>query len=724
MKDNIYFSELHNITVSDNDDWFDLRLDRDTHLCIDPFLVFKSKDPRFKSCHSNFMQFFESAFRMASRIEKVPSEVDKKTKNLPSIYKKLIHDILLFPEVEEICLGFALRGTGGAGMAGGFATELADALIRLSKKTSQPPKHFEEIEIFTSGIGQDKISDATANLIKKELTEYTTEICQRLNVPMKWLPVNNFSFDDAYGWDDQCVYLPLNPFNGKPILLVPKVFLRHIPSISAREFHGYLIKSNKSNEQLRAKLNFEIHEDLENQELEQKSQKGSLENQDLEEDKKKNKKDKRYLKGKILTYVNEHPEKLSEYIDHVERNSDDFVHYDLEKDDNNLYSFPRTISKFVYNNPIPDISCANEKEFHELLAVLINQLKMFAEEFNGYKLLWEEVSQLLPHQDQHSFKFRHEKDAQDLLRILIGEYCAINNIKLKKEEGLGENPVEVQTAMFKSKVLFLAKLVRNVKLEKEDLKALVSDLTTKGVRYCYYVVFVHDSNDIEKLKKAFEKIKFFDFKSIFFKPVIINVMLDRDIDMPSLGAKHMIDDQEVCISYARGGTSGEIADRLCEILAGENITVVRDSDELKYKDSLKKFMERLGRGKCVITLINKKYLQSEYCMFELMELAKNRDMQERIIPIILGDADIYNPVEILEYVKYWSHKSEELEIALREVSAADSVGVRNKVDLYAAISRTISQHIEMLSDLVVSPIVEQMNSDFKEVVAEIKKSLI
>ncbi|MBD2104308.1 hypothetical protein [Leptolyngbya sp. FACHB-261] len=213
-KEAILFSEVYGITTSEQDDWFDPRLDRDTHLCIDPFQVFKSKDPLFSNCHQKFMQFFRSAFAVASEIGEVPSKEDQESENLPSKYKRLIYDTLRFPEVEEVCLGFSKRTTGGAGTGKDFAIKLSDALINLSKKSSLPPKHFEQIEIFTPGIGKDKISDATGNLIKEELVHYTRNICRRFSIndeDLVWRPVKNHNFDfERNEWDDQGFYLPLN----------------------------------------------------------------------------------------------------------------------------------------------------------------------------------------------------------------------------------------------------------------------------------------------------------------------------------------------------------------------------------------------------------------------------------------------------------------------------------------------------------------------------------
>ncbi|WP_414546025.1 toll/interleukin-1 receptor domain-containing protein [Nostoc sp. CCY0012] len=718
-QESVLFSEVYNIETSEQDDWFNPRLDRDTHLCIDPFQVFKSKDPFFSNCRQKFMQFFRCAFDVASKICEVPSQEDKKSGNLPSKYKKLIYDTLRFPEVEEVCLGFSKRTTGGAGMGKDFAIKLSDALINLSKKSSSPPKHFEQIEIFTPGIGKDKISDATGNLIKKELVLYTRDVCKRLAISdehLKWNTVKNFDFDFEYNeWDDQSFYLPLNPFNNKPILLVPKAFLREIPSIGSEQLYRFI--KSRENEQLRAKLNSDLHDDL---------KKYDLENEEEEKEDDSSNSAKKY----VLGYIEQHPEILNEFINDVETHPDSYTQYNFEKDTKNIIKLPRVIKEFVDKNPLPRSTYSNSEEFREFLISLILKLKQFVEdeEFNGYKHLWEihEVDSDTDNLAQHNLRFRSQSIVKNLVEELIGEYCYQSKVKLKSESGLGKNPVEFKCSdsNYKEKALFLAKTIGNVNFDEDALKKLTSDLRRGKVKFCYYLVFVHSSEALEKLKEAIQEIEKFDFQDLFFKLVLINSAQERDLDILSLECRYMTTQKEVCISYARGGNSGEIVDKLCKILKNKNIDIVRDSEELKYKDPLKNFMQRLGKGKCVITVISDKYLKSRYCMFELTELIENGKFQERIVPLVLEDAKIYEPVDIVEYIRFWEEKLEATDKAMKSVQLANlAPNIREDIELYSKITRTISEFIGHLRDFLVLPIDIHENSNFEDVVNEINKIL-
>jgi hypothetical protein len=678
----LYFSQFYNIPTSNGDDWFDPRMSLDTNLCIDPFLVFKSNLPHFKDAKHKFMIFFEAAFIVASEVG-----------TISSAYRQLTDHVLLFPEVEEVCLGFSEKGTGGAGSGGDYSVKFTNALVSLANKGSQPPEHFEEIEIFTPGIGEDRISDATANIIKRELIEYTLRVCEKFNIPTKCFVIENVEFDyESKDWDDQCFDLPENPFNKKAVILVPKAFLRTLPAISSKEFYNYL--KSQPNKEARAKLNYTIEKKID-----------------------------AYKKSVIAEIADQKPELVSEYINYVKNNEVKYTPYDLEKDIDNLYSFPRKIYEFIYKNPLA-LSSSNEEEFINFIETIIRQFKLFVEEQDGYKLLWTEVSQDSSDSIQHNFEFRREDDAQNIFKNLVKIYCQDSKIDFQKKDSLGKKSVEFSfPSNYKNRILLILKLFRNSKLKQNELKELLAYLKSQQIHHCYYVIILSKEKEFEQVEKALEETKSINFGDLSFKPVTINAMLDRSSTIRYPSSAYMLDTKEVCISYAGGGHSDELADKLCEAFKARKIKVIRDKDELKYKNSLKDFMKRIGRGNCVITVISDKYLKSRYCMDELIQVAKNGAFRERVVPLILNDADIYDPVSIARYVGYWEAKTEELDTALKSISSANTQGIQEDIYLYAEIERTISQLTNTLRDFIVPPIAVHVESNFEEVFREVETIL-
>ncbi len=157
--------------------------------------------------------------------------------------------------------------------------------------------------------------------------------------------------------------------------------------------------------------------------------------------------------------------------------------------------------------------------------------------------------------------------------------------------------------------------------------------------------------------------------------------------------------QEIFISYAWGGESEQFVNQLDQTLQAKGIKIIRDKRDLGYKGLIKAFMERIGRGKCAIAVISDKYLKSPNCMFELVQIAKNGEFGDRIFPIVLPDAQIYDAIDRLKYVEYWENKVQKLDDALKKVSAANLDGFREDIDLYTEIRQYLPRLANILKDM-------------------------
>ncbi len=179
----------------------------------------------------------------------------------------------------------------------------------------------------------------------------------------------------------------------------------------------------------------------------------------------------------------------------------------------------------------------------------------------------------------------------------------------------------------------------------------------------------------------------------------------------------------VYISYAWGGESERIVDELDADLQARGIAVVRDKRDLGYKGTIRDFMQQIGRGYAVIVVISDKYLRSANCMFELLEVARNADMHSRIFPVVLKDADIYDPVRRIAYVKHWEDQLKALDEAMRSVSAANLQGVREEIDSYDAIRDHVARLTFLLKDMnTLSPEVHE-NTNFSSLIASLERRM-
>jgi hypothetical protein len=158
-------------------------------------------------------------------------------------------------------------------------------------------------------------------------------------------------------------------------------------------------------------------------------------------------------------------------------------------------------------------------------------------------------------------------------------------------------------------------------------------------------------------------------------------------------------EQAVFISYAWGGEREDIVNEIDETLQQRGIRIVRDKRALGYRGSIKDFMERIGRGSCIIVVISDKYLRSPNCMFELVEIADNKQFHDRIFPVVLSDANIYDPLKRIEYIKFWEGKRKELAKAMKTLDPANLQGIREEMDQYDRIRDNISGITSILKDM-------------------------
>jgi internalin A len=181
--------------------------------------------------------------------------------------------------------------------------------------------------------------------------------------------------------------------------------------------------------------------------------------------------------------------------------------------------------------------------------------------------------------------------------------------------------------------------------------------------------------------------------------------------------------KEVFVSYAWGGESSDVVDKLEEALGGQAITLLRDKNEIKYRDAIREFMKRIGQGKCIVVILSKKYLESKYCMFELNEIADQGDVRDRVFPIILKDANVLDGEGRLQYISYWEAKKAKLDSQMKKVGGENIRGIADELDQMARIRSTIDGLMDILADMNCLTPEQHEGSDFAELATALQKRL-
>ena len=439
------FSEYYKINCIGDEEWFDPILHQDTRLFIDPFAVFKSNDDLFKDSYSEMMYFFQQAFELIANSGGMKNHLS---------YKKA-ESMLMFPEVNAICLGYS-KQRQGAGTGPEWAKTLTANISAIIAKGITHISHFEELGIFCEGIGPDRLSDMTANLLKQRLVTYTQRICYLHGIPMKKKRLQNATFDYEYKrWCSAECLLPTNPYkNDSPVLLVPKSFLNVLPEINTDDFADTIDLA----ERLRNDLNYEVDKNLDKEKIAQIA----IENYDL-------------VKEYIDIVEKRNPNSFGELMKTTLR----YVWYELSKDiaTNNRFSFGEV---------------TNDDSFFQKIKEFVGYFKDFVELRSGYKLLWNDT-RTTP---------RSEEDVQLLFKGILDEHCRANNIDFTREVNQGMGPVDFRFSCgYSNRVLLEAKLAKNTRfwngLKKQLPKYMKIDSCRKGI----FLVIVYSDKDLKRINE-------------------------------------------------------------------------------------------------------------------------------------------------------------------------------------------------------------------------------
>ena len=180
----------------------------------------------------------------------------------------------------------------------------------------------------------------------------------------------------------------------------------------------------------------------------------------------------------------------------------------------------------------------------------------------------------------------------------------------------------------------------------------------------------------------------------------------------------------VYISYAWGTETEAVIEKIERKLQKNGISTIRDKKDLKYKGLIKEFMTQLGQSRYIILMLNNEYFESENCMFELLQIFKNKQFHDRIFPVVMGELKIYKAKDRVRLIKYWEHQAAGLESEIRELKELSNIhGVSDDLDLYTEIRNTIASLTSMISDINTLSLEQHLQSDFDELLQRVREKI-
>jgi internalin A len=164
----------------------------------------------------------------------------------------------------------------------------------------------------------------------------------------------------------------------------------------------------------------------------------------------------------------------------------------------------------------------------------------------------------------------------------------------------------------------------------------------------------------------------------------------------------------VFVSYKQSDESIRLVDQIENTLRDHKIDLKRDVNEVSYRDSFTKFMERLGAGDAIVVVLSNEYFESANCMFELTAIAERGDLRGRIHPIVLKDAQIFQAEDRARVRGYWDQRLSDLKEHGDLQDRARFERYRNDV---GRLMQTVTDMNMLKAGDSFKPIVEQLEKD-------------
>lgn len=215
-------------------DFVDIDTDQDLPLFLDPYYISRNDFPFAIESHLLLRSYFDCLLQALR---------DNRINDARELFSHL-------GETNEICLGFSSQKPQGRGMGPTDATRIFESLKKSRAILTGIMEDIEDFRIFVENVDKDKISDMTANIIKKQLIEYTQSQCSIWGIPLTSSVPSGYYWDRSSNtWEND--YTDMLIIDGRIILLVPKRIVSFSKEYTPQKYINHFILNFLHDEQLR-----------------------------------------------------------------------------------------------------------------------------------------------------------------------------------------------------------------------------------------------------------------------------------------------------------------------------------------------------------------------------------------------------------------------------------------------------------------------------------------
>ncbi|MEJ1392331.1 MAG: hypothetical protein RPU34_15825 [Candidatus Sedimenticola sp. (ex Thyasira tokunagai)] len=423
----------------------DVILNADTNLFIDPLLLEESRHKEISaSALVRYRKRFETIVKLlvASKAE-------------GDVAWRSVKRLFQFHEIPWTCLGY-----GGSVRGSGFGKALISSTLTTAKEIVDlgvtDIDLFMVLALFEEGIGPDRISDMTTNIIINDLITFNERVINELGLKTSEHQIN--------GVKHQLLTNPCSA-KGEPLLLVPTDIVRDLPIATDWSDISRVVAENEA---LRDQVNSHVGEIWATMSRKEK--------QRLKES---------ALRSKVAF------EAALEMLHQAKG-----IPYDIQSDIGGEVFWGTLVKEVAAKYP-KDLSAYKDTKLdldsvYTIVSEIINQFLFLVENRDLWRELWDEKLE----------NHRKEKAAQRLFFAVADSYCKSNDLDLTPEAETGNGPVDFKvSAGFSSRVIVEIKLSSNPRVLHGYEKQLEIYRDAEQTDAAYFLVI-----DVGKMGKKEEQL--------------------------------------------------------------------------------------------------------------------------------------------------------------------------------------------------------------------------
>lgn len=127
----------------------------------------------------------------------------------------------------------------------------------------------------------------------------------------------------------------------------------------------------------------------------------------------------------------------------------------------------------------------------------------------------------------------------------------------------------------------------------------------------------------------------------------------------------------VFISYCQ--KDGIYAENIDLYFKEKDILLHRDIRDISTWKSIREYMQSIRDMDYAVLIITDNYLKSFNCMYEVLEVMKDRNFQDKIFPVVV-EKSIYNSTGRIKYITHWQDEFNKLKAEMNKIEDVINAG--------------------------------------------------